>query len=155
MKTRWLKHSKALKTTPKRPVGRRRRKKGELTKLKAQLWQICRQIRNETTCYTCGKENLSGSSRQLGHFIAASISSPELRYDLKNLQIQCYHCNINLSGATLQFQENLIRDNGVEYVAELWLRNRMTKEKVFPIAWYQQKIKEYSDILGRPSLQEI
>ncbi len=82
-----------------------------------------------------------------GHFIASSLCSPELRYDLKNLRPQSYKENINHSGNPLQFERNLILDHGVEYVAELWLRNQMTKGKVYPLEWYKDKVKEYEEIL--------
>ncbi len=130
---------------------RKRRKKGELTKRKDTLWELCKQITRETykqpdgtwICYTSKKPILLPKNVHAGHFIASSLCSVELRYDLKNLRPQNYNENINHSGNALQFERNLIEDHGVEYVAELWLRNQMTKGKVYPIEWFDQKIAEY------------
>ncbi len=123
---------------------KKRRKKGEITKLKEQLWQLCRALKPETTCYTCGRENLSGSNRQLGHFIASSLCSVELRYTLGNLKIQCYNCNINKSGNTLQFRLNLVRDYGELMPQLLWEINEKTKGRVYTKEWFEEKIAEYS-----------
>lgn len=142
------KHRRIVGKASKLPQKRRRRRKGELTKLKAELWQICRQIKSSTTCFTCGRANLVGSNRQLGHYIASSLCSPELRYDLKNLEIQCYNCNINKSGNTIQFQINLVKNNGKQFIEELWERNVATKGKAYTSNWFQEKIKQYSDILA-------
>lgn len=131
----------------KRPVARRRRKKGDIPRLKAQLWQICRQIKNQTTCYTCGRENLTGSNRQLGHYIASSLCSVEMRFCLDNVAVQCYNCNINKSGNTLQFQRNLIRDHGQEYVDELWNRNEQTKGKQYTKEYFTTQILTYQKIV--------
>ncbi len=128
---------------------KKRRKSGEVTLLKKKLWQLCRALNPETTCYTCGRQNLEGSSRQLGHYIASSLCSVELRFDLKNLRICCYNCNINKSGNTLQFQRNLIRDHGTEYVEELWTRNEATKGKTYPLSWFFDKITEYQGKLDK------
>lgn len=91
--------------------------------------------------------NLEGSNRQLGHYIASSLCSTEVRYDLKNLEICCYNCNINKSGNTLQFRLNLIRDHGEAYVDELWTRNAGTKGKVYTADWFRDKISEYEKLL--------
>ena len=143
------KNSRGMKPRSFSIKKRKRRKKGELSILKKRLWKLCRSLNPETTCYTCGRRNLSGSNRQLGHFIASSLCSPELRFDTRNTRIQCYHCNINLSGNTLQFRLNLIRDHGVGYVEELWRRNQETKGHPIPLSWYQEKIASYTSLLEK------
>jgi len=139
---------KALKTS----VGRKPRKKtSNLAKLKKQLWQLCREItikRDGSDCYTCPSQNLSGSSRHLGHFISSSICSTELRYDLKNLRIQCYSCNIHKSGNWLAYENRLIRENGENYVVELKQRNEQTKGTMYRDEFYTKKIAEYQGILS-------
>ena len=134
----------------------RRKSKTPLAKLKEKLWSLCREIqilRCGSVCYTCGRSNLEGGNRQLGHFIASSLCSVEMRYEIEgNLKIQCYMCNINHSGNTLQFRRNLIRDHGIEYVEELEERNQATKGHMYREDWYQAKISEYQDILRQ--LQE-
>lgn len=134
---------------------RKRRKKGEITKAKETLWQLCKEITRKRyilpsgawKCYTSGKVITEPKNVHTGHFIASSLCSVELRYDLKNLRPQSYNENINHSGNALQFERNLIRYHGVEYVAELWLRNEQTKGRTYPLQWYKDKITEYQNIL--------
>jgi len=137
---------RGIKRTTGRIKPKKRRKKGEITKLKAKLWQICRQIKNETTCYTCGRQNLTGSNRQLGHYIASSLCSVPTRYSLDNLRIQCYNCNINKSGNTLQFRRNLIKEVGIDAVNALEEYNETLKGKVYPKQWFLDKITEYKKL---------
>lgn len=126
---------------------KKRRVKTPLAKLKAQLWQLCREIqikRYGSNCYTCHSKDLSGSSRHLGHFISSSVCSTELRYSLDNLRVQCYSCNIHKSGNWLAYERHLIRD-GVD-VQELKDRNEKTKGEMIREEWYQKKIEEYQQL---------
>lgn len=128
----------------------RRKSKTPLAKAKDQLWILCRMIIRKVygnTCYTCGKGGLEGSNWQTGHFITDSTCSTELSYDLENLRPQCYHCNINLSGNWVKFEENLIRDHGKKYIETLKLRNRDTKGLQYDILWYQKKVNNYQQFL--------
>ncbi len=130
---------------------KKRRKKGELTKLKDKLWDLMRHVAAEKyphTCYTCETPLRWGSSwMQLGHFIARSESSQELVYDLLNTRWQCMTCNKFKHGRWYTFECNLTRDCGVEYVEELKRRNKETKGKTFPLDWYRAKIAEYENLL--------
>lgn len=143
-----LKRSK-LRSKARKPLKHtKRRKKGELTKLKEKLWQITRQIiikRYGTTCYTCGNRNLVGSGLHVGHFIPSSVCSAELRFCLGNLKPQCYRCNIHLSGNWLAYEAHLLRD-GVD-VEELKRRNEATKGLTYSKEWFENKITEYQHIL--------
>lgn len=140
-----------LQKKPPKPTKRPQ----SLSKLKKVLWELCKQITRKTyrradgnwNCYTTGILLDEPGKCHTGHFIAKSICSTELAYDLKNLRIQSYRANIHLSGDTLQFEENLIRDHGQEYVDELKRRNRETKGKSFGMSWYLEKIEEYKKIL--------
>ena len=137
------------KNAPKAILGGNKRKsKSELSKLKAQLWKLCREIqikRYGSDCYTCNSKDLSGSSRQLGHFIPSSVCSTSLRYDLDNLRVQCYACNIHKSGNWIEYEKHLLSD-GID-VQELKDRNERTKGGMFREDWYKGKIQEYSQIL--------
>ena len=109
---------------------------------------MCREItalRHKPFCYTCDAGPLSGSNKQLGHFISSSICSTELRYDLENLKFQCAACNIWKSGNWLAFEQHLIAD-GVD-VEALKRRNEATKGLKYDISWYTSKIEEYEKIL--------
>jgi 5-methylcytosine-specific restriction endonuclease McrA len=131
-------------------VTRKRKKESPLAKLKKQLWQLCREItikRDGSDCYTCPSKALEGSNRQLGHFISSSICSTELRYDLGNLRIQCYSCNINKSGNWLAYENRLTREYGEDYVRNLKVRNEQTKGLMYREDFYENKIAEYQSIL--------
>lgn len=122
----------------------KRKKKSPLQKLKAQLWELCKNITRKqygNTCYTCNKGGLEKGNWQTGHFISSSICSTELRYDLQNLRPQCYNCNINKSGNWLAYEQHLIRDN-VD-VTLLKQKNEKTKNLMYREEWYEQKIEEY------------
>ena len=148
-----LKRAKLTATGSKpKKATKTRKKKSNLAKLKLELWRLCREItikRDGSDCYTCPSKNLTGSSRQLGHFISSSICSTELRYDLRNLRIQCYACNIHKSGNWLAYENRLIREHGEEYVQNLKRRNEETKGAMYREDWYEQKIAEYQAILDR------
>lgn len=138
------KRTTGQKTTKKRKV------KSPLKKLKEQLWQLCREItikRDGSDCYTCPSKALEGSNRQLGHFISSSICSTELRYDLNNLRIQCYSCNINKSGNWLAFENRLKQEHGEDFVIFLKVLNEKTKGLMYREAFYTDKIAEYKAIL--------
>lgn len=132
------------------PIKRKRRKRGEITKLKDKLWELCRNIlikKYGYKCYTCGSIKRKKGALHTGHYIASSLCSTELRYDLRNLRRQCYACNINRSGNTIRFQKYLIRDHGTQYVEELWNRNEATKGRPYPKQWFLDKIQEYQNII--------
>lgn len=137
--------------TKKRTTRRIGGKKGTLkpvSTLKNKLWELCKQITRKkygNTCYTCGKTGLSGSSQQTGHFIPSSVGGHELRYCLDNLRIQCYRCNIDLSGNGAIFYKLLVEREGQTYVDNIFKkRNKIIKADSL---WYQSKIDEYTILL--------
>lgn len=128
----------------------RRKSKTPLAKAKNKLWELCKQLTRDVygnTCYTCGKGGLEGSNWHTGHFITDSICSAELSYDLRNLRPQCYHCNINLSGNWLAYEQRMRDECGQEFIDELKTRNQATKGLKYDILWYQEKIKQYQELL--------
>lgn len=125
-------------------------KKGEITKAKERLWELCKQIIRKkygNTCYTCGTTGLAGSNWQTGHFLTSSTCSMELRYDLKNLRPQCMPCNKWKSGNWFAYEQRLIRDEGQEYVDELKRRNKETMGGNYGLVWIRAKTEEYKEIL--------
>lgn len=147
-----LSTSKGLKTAGRvqnKPLVRRG--KSDLSKLKAKLWDLCRQLvklRHPHVCYTCGKTLTAGSNDfHTGHFISSSICSTALRYDLDNLRPQCASCNIWKSGNWLAFEEHLNRDMGATFTEDLKKRNYATKGLAYKTDWYERKIEEYKALL--------
>jgi DNA-directed RNA polymerase subunit N (RpoN/RPB10) len=95
--------------------------KSKISKLQKELWAICRKVaeaRWPSVCFTCGKQ-VEGSNRHLGHFIPRPASA-YLKFDIRNLRWQCYHCNINLGGYQAEFYRRLVETEGQEYVDQLF-----------------------------------
>lgn len=133
----------------------KKKKAVTITKLKAQLWQLCRQIIKNTyrrsdgsyQCYTCPQIMQDGQQQlHTGHFIMSSISSMEMRYSLENLRLQCANCNIWKSGNWIAFEAHLIRD-GID-VEALKRRNQETKGLLYGKFWVEGKIREYTELLA-------
>ena len=90
-------------------------------------------------CFTCGKP-ISGSNRQLGHFIPNSVGGALLRYDLNNLRLQCYYCNINLGGNGAVFYAKLLQEKGQKHIDTLFqLKVQTTKA----LTHYLKLLEEY------------
>jgi hypothetical protein len=135
MKRTALKRKTPLKKASIKPV----------SKLKKELWQLCRAIiigKYGSDCYTCGANDLRGSNRHVGHFITSSTCSAELRYSLDNLRPQCYRCNIHLSGNWPAYEQHLLAD-GINPDG-LKQRNRDTQGMRADSLWYLRKIEEYT-----------
>jgi hypothetical protein len=121
-------------------------KKKTVTQLKKKLWEECRRISIEkygNVCFTCGAY-CEGSGRHLGHFIPSSTCGAFLRYDLRNLRIQCYRCNINGGGQGAEFYKRLVETEGQEYVDQLFKdKNVSIKADVW---WYEEMINKYKQL---------
>lgn len=137
------------KKKSKHPERTKKVKRFSAKQLKARLWNIIKEwIRKEYPheCYTCGAKNLIGANLQTGHFIPSCACGPELRYDPRNLRLQCYSCNIHKGGWGERFAENLEIREGKPYVEEL---RRIQKQSIqvkvnwdYWINFYEQKLKE-------------
>lgn len=117
-------------------------------KLKAELWELCKQIIRKkygNICYTCGKEGLSGANWHTGHFVSSSVCGGYLRYDLRNLRPQCYMCNISLSGNGAFYYHRILDIHGQEYIDNIFAdKARITKlDRTF----LEAKISEYKELL--------
>lgn len=127
-------------------------KKKTPAQLKKKLWELCKQItraryqKSDGTwnCFTCGRLIDDPAKAQTGHFIASGTCGAFLRYDLRNLRIQDYYCNINLGGNGSSFYRNLVEEEGQEYVDQLF----RDKQKVIKadVIFYQSKIDEYEQL---------
>lgn len=152
---------KPLKRTPLRhgikqmkrsPI--KRKSKSDTAKLKDKLWELCKQIvrqkyRNKDgtwNCYTCGKIIDEPAKAQTGHFIPSAACGAFLRYDLRNLRIQDFHCNINLGGNGSAFYKRMVEEVGQEAVDQIFRdkENIVKADKYF----YEEKIREYEQELS-------
>lgn len=144
-------------STPKKSTGRHteprkvsaRKKKTPEAKLKAELWELCKQIirlKYGNTCYTCGATGLTGGNWHTAHFIARSICGASLRYDLRNLRPCCYRCNVSLAGNGSAFYRALVEREGQGYVDGIFAdKERLIKTNR---QWYEAKVAEYKEILA-------
>jgi len=143
-------------TTPakgqKRPVAKRKAKKpksASLRLLKQKLWAECKRIiraryvNDDGTwnCFTCGKRIDEPAKAQTGHFIPSAACGAYLRYDLRNLRVQDYFCNINLGGNGAEYYRRLVDELGQEAVDQLFKDKQITIKA--DADWYIQKIEEY------------
>ena len=90
---------------------------------------------------TIGTSNCQG-----GHYYTKK-GYPTLYFDENNVRVQCYHCNINLSGNTVIFGERLEEEIGKEAIEELKSRRhdsvkRMRSDYEDLISEYKMKIMD-------------
>ncbi len=112
---------------------KKQKNKSELSIIQKELWELCKRIiryRDGSQCYTCRAEGLQGSNQQTGHFIASSICGAYLRYDLRNLAVQCMRCNVRLSGNGACFYRRLVEDRGQAFVDGLFADKQRTTKTI-------------------------
>jgi len=129
-------------------------KQKTIGKLKQDLWKVyALYIKKKYAddndfcrCFTCGAPLKIGTSNcQCGHYYSKK-GYPALYFNENNTRPQCYHCNINLSGNTQIFREQLIKEIGEDEVAELDKHRHDTvklsrSELVEKIDYYKGKLK--------------
>lgn len=124
----------------------KKKSKSSIRVVQDKLWEECKRIiklRYGNKCYTCGKE-ATGSNRHTGHMLAKAAVGAYLKYDLRILRPQCYHCNINLGGQGAVFIENMRNIEGDEYVDSI-LKDRQVSVKSQD--HYEQLLEEYKQII--------
>lgn len=73
-----------------------------------------------------------------------------LKYDLRILRPQCYHCNINLGGMGAVFYAKMLKENGKKHMSDLEkerVLDRQAKVKADWV-WFENKIVEYTNVYG-------
>lgn len=128
----------------KDPKGKKKKLKS-LAKLKKELWEVYRHwiyIRDNFTCFTCGKSNLIGRDCQAGHFIKASVCGIELYFHPINVNCQCSYCNGPLDGQQYIYGQKL----GRKKVKELEILRIKTKDSQWDRKKYLEMIEYYKDL---------
>lgn len=122
-----------------------------VSQLKKKLWEECKRIirakyivSGKYTCFTCGKNIENMSSVHTSHFIPSAACGTYLRYDLRNLRICCYFCNVNLGGNGSMYYRRLVETEGQEYVDQLFKDKNITIKA--DSIWYQNKLEEYKSL---------
>lgn len=135
-------------------------KKKTLSKVKKELWVIFSQyvrMRDglRTTgstewalCITCGKK-YHYKMLQAGHFIAGRHSSN--LFSEKGVHAQCYNCNINLKGNTLEYRRKVVELYG--YGADVELEEEEKVIKKFTIPELEDLKEYYIKVIEKLKLQ--
>jgi hypothetical protein len=97
-------------------------------------------------CISCGKKP---KKENAGHFYSAGTHTA-LRFDERNVHLQCEHCNTFLSGNLLNYREKLLIKLGFEEFERLSVdamkTRKYTREELKEvIKVYKQKIKDVSN----------
>ena len=127
-------------------------RKKTLAQVKIKIWEECKRIvrqryKNDSgywNCFTCDRVIDEPAKAQTGHFLPSSTCGAFLRYDLRNLRIQCYNCNINQGGAGAEFYRRLVQEKGQEYVDQLF-RDKHNNIKA-DIIWAEKLLEEYKKL---------
>lgn len=113
-------------------------------KLAQQVFNKFIRLRDKgNVCISCQKKPLKENA---GHFYNAN-NHYNVRFDERNVNLQCEHCNTYLSGSLIEYQRNLIHKIGIESYHELEADARktrkFTKDELKEImAIYKKKCKE-------------
>ena len=120
--------SKRAKTAPKRiKKVKTLEDKRSMKRWHFLVWEECkrivrkRQVKDDGSwdCYTCGVNIKHKEDAQTAHGKPKSVLSSIHKYDLRNLKVCCYDCNINLGGCQDIFIAKLEREEaGLEFLRE-------------------------------------
>lgn len=97
-----------------------------------------------TNCFTCGKYG-HWKSFHAGHYIAKSISLA-LRFDERNVNIQCAGCNTFNHGNLVQYALALKRKFGDGILEQLDIDRRMGEGFKISEAGYQELFEKYQSL---------
>jgi len=100
----------------------KRKSKTPLAKAKVKLWKALKEvisIRDGDTCISCGATGLVGHNKHGGHFIPSSSCGGFLRYDLRNVHIQCSTCNLFRGGAGAEYTRALEKKYSTKFVDKI------------------------------------
>lgn len=117
----------------KRKTGLKKKSKQSISKIQRSLWELCKQLTRKqysNTCYTCDRTGLDGSNWHTGHLFAKASLGAYLKYDLRVLRPQCYHCNINLGGNGGVFYRRMVEREGQEYVDKIFADRNTTVKAI-------------------------
>jgi hypothetical protein len=123
-----------------------------IAKLKRKLWPIFSKWRRmkhclDTTgckdwglCITCGKR-YHIKLLQCGHFVSGRHNGN--LFSVKGTAAQCYNCNINLKGNTLEYRRQIIKLYGEG--VDLELEQEAAQVKKFTVEELEGLIERYAE----------
>ena len=128
------------------------KKQKTLAKVKKDVWTVfseyvrkrdCLRTTGCTSwgfCITCGKR-LHIKLLQAGHFIAGRHNAN--LFSERGVHAQCYNCNINLKGNTLEYRRKIIELYGEGADLELEAEERETKKfTISELEEFKRDLKE-------------
>ena len=116
----------------------------DYVKLAQQVFNKFIRLRDAgNVCISCQKKPLKENA---GHFYNAN-NHWSVRFDERNVHLQCEHCNTFLSGNLIYYRENLLKKIGIQEFENLSVeatktRKFTTDELKEIILTYKKKIKE-------------
>ena len=122
----------------------------DLMKLAQQVFNKYIRLRDQSkNCISCGQKP---KKENAGHFYSAGTHT-SVRFDERNVHLQCEHCNTFLSGNLLNYREKLLIKLGFEEFERLSVdamkTRKYTREELKEIIeLYKQKIKDVSKSTG-------
>lgn len=122
-----------------------------MTSIEDELWDLCKQITRllYKDCYTCNQVNLQGKNAHTGHMYPKGALGASLKYDLRILRLQCFHCNINLGGMGAVYKSRMESEIGRKNTEKLYAE--CVSSKGNPIEarpHYLRLIEEYKKLLN-------
>jgi hypothetical protein len=122
-----------------------------ISKLQIKLWEQCRRIIRDIykrkdgswICYTCDKRITSTMDAHTGHFIPKSVCGAYLKYDLRNLRVQCMACNVWRGGMGAEFYKRMVEREGQAYVNQLFLDKQ---KSIKAYDHYEKTFEEYKQL---------
>lgn len=93
-------------------------------------------------CYTCGKAGTI-KTMQCGHFVSRQYLAT--RWHENNCRIQCAGCNLFGNGKPLDFEEQLKKELGSDYVEEMKASRHQSLK--LDRNWYQEQIDKYKNLV--------
>ena len=87
---------------------------------------------------------------QVGHYISRRHYA--VRWDLRNINLQCSHCNYRLSGNPIEYEKTLLEMYGKAEVD--WLKTFYRESPGYSVFDLQQLVKEYQGILLKYEQEE-
>ena len=116
-------------------------------KLAQQVFNKYIRLRDAgNVCISCQKKPLKENA---GHFYNAN-NHWSVRFDERNVHLQCEHCNTYLSGNLIEYRKQLINKIGIEQLTLLELEANKTRKFTIDelkqiINKYKLKIKQYGN----------
>ena len=117
----------------------------DYVKLAQQVFNKYIRLRDAgNVCISCNKKPLKENA---GHFYNAN-NHWSVRFDERNVHLQCEHCNTYLSVNLINYRGNLLKKIGIEEFDLLSVEATKTRKFTIDelkeiIATYKKKIKEY------------